>query len=193
MSTSPDYYKLKIQLKNISPLIWRTFIISNETSLTDLHKIIKIIMGWTDNKSYRYIFHKIHYGRYCEDYLNNNHRSVEGVTLNQLLKNIGDTFTYEYDYNNRWEHLITLEEILAYDTSYEQPKFVVGARACPPEDCAGLSSYEEFIEVLNNPKHKLYNYTLFELGGEIDPEYYSPYYVNLELKYLDMDEDDFPF
>ena len=42
--------------------------------------------------------------------------------------------------------------------------------ACPPEDCGGPWGYPEFLEAIQNPKHKQHEELLEWVGGEFDPE-----------------------
>ncbi|NBV06626.1 MAG: plasmid pRiA4b ORF-3 family protein, partial [Proteobacteria bacterium] len=41
-------YQLKITLTDSKPPIWRRILVSSETTLSKLHDIIQIAMGWTD-------------------------------------------------------------------------------------------------------------------------------------------------
>lgn len=48
MDNSAKIYQFKVRLKNISPMIWRRFLIQSNNTLKDLHYVIQILMGWTD-------------------------------------------------------------------------------------------------------------------------------------------------
>lgn len=50
-ASSKRTYQLKIFLREISPMIWRRLLVSNEILLVDLHEIIQISMGWKTNIS----------------------------------------------------------------------------------------------------------------------------------------------
>ncbi|WP_309731458.1 IS1096 element passenger TnpR family protein [Chamaesiphon sp. OTE_75_metabat_556] len=43
-------YQLKIFILGISPMIWRRFKVhsNSNSTITDLHYIVQIVMGWTD-------------------------------------------------------------------------------------------------------------------------------------------------
>jgi hypothetical protein len=41
-------YQLKIFILGISPMIWRRFKVHSNSTITDLHYIVQIVMGWTD-------------------------------------------------------------------------------------------------------------------------------------------------
>jgi hypothetical protein len=46
MSEFPTIYRLKVVLLGISPMIWRRLLVSGECTITDLHYILQIAMGW---------------------------------------------------------------------------------------------------------------------------------------------------
>ena len=48
MPNNTKIYQFKIYLKEISPMIWRRFLIRSDSTLKDLHYVIQILMGWTD-------------------------------------------------------------------------------------------------------------------------------------------------
>lgn len=80
---------------------------------------------------------------------------------------------YVYDFGDNWEHKVKLENILPRDKNINYPICIDGKRACPPEDCGGIWGYEEFLEVIKNPKHKEHKQMLEWIGGEFDPEYFN--------------------
>jgi len=43
--TNNQVYQFRINLKNITPMIWRRFLIQDDRTITDLHYVIQIIMG----------------------------------------------------------------------------------------------------------------------------------------------------
>jgi len=42
-----EVYQFRICLRHISPAIWRRLLVRNDSTITDLHYIIQIAMGWT--------------------------------------------------------------------------------------------------------------------------------------------------
>jgi hypothetical protein len=63
---------------------------------------------------------------------------------------------------------------------------VTGARHRPPEDVGGVSGYEEFLEVIHDPKHPEHEDYLGwaekDTGGKrLDPKYFNIDEVNRAL------------
>ncbi len=67
---------------------------------------------------------------------------------------------YEYDFGDGWQHLITLEEIVAAAPGKKYPRGTAGERAGPPDDRGGPGGYESLLDVLTDPD---------------DPEHASPH------------------
>jgi len=53
-----------------------------------------------------------------------------------------------------------------------------GRRNGPPEDCGGVSGYEELLEVIKNPDHEEYEHYSTWVGDDFEPEYFNLERVN---------------
>lgn len=62
-STVPIVYQLKVALIGISPMIWRRFLVNGDSTISDLHYILQLVMGWSDYHLNRFIIHGKQYGR----------------------------------------------------------------------------------------------------------------------------------
>ena len=54
-------YQIKIQLLKIAPPIWRRVIIPSDMLLSDLHKVIQSVMGWTNSHLHQFIKDETYY------------------------------------------------------------------------------------------------------------------------------------
>ena len=61
---------------------------------------------------------------------------------------------YEYDFGDGWEHLIEVQKVMPKEAGQKYPQLLKGKGACPPEDCGGIWGYYDFVEAINDPKHK---------------------------------------
>ena len=137
--TNKLIYQLKITLLNVKPLIWRRFQVESETTLSNLHEILQVVMGW-DN----YHLHSFSCG---ED---------ENIKLSEILTVENLEFLYTYDFGDNWEHKGLVEKILAPDPNVLYPLCLAGKRACPPEDCGGCWGYSDLLKILKKPSHPEY-------------------------------------
>ncbi len=181
-------FQIHILLKKSQPRIWRRILVSSETLLSDLHKIIQTVMGWTNthlhqfrkgDQFYALPFDDDDFEFYKTDY--------SGIAVKELLLNEGDKIIYDYDFGDSWEHDIRLEKILHPDTPLKYPVCIKGKRACPPEDCGGIWGYENMLEILKDKQHEEYKDIVEWLGDDdYDPEYFDIEEVNELLKEEDF-------
>jgi hypothetical protein len=186
---SANTYQLKIVLCHIKPPIWRKFRAPGDSNLGLLHAVIQLVMGWTNSHLHQFIIKDRIYSDPIfgldEDF---GARPVldEGKTaLMEVVPREKESFVYEYDFGDSWEHRITVEKILAPDPSVGAfSECIDGSRACPPEDCGGVSGYAELLEVIEHPKHEEYDSIMEWLGGGFDPEAFDREKVNFYLRKL---------
>ncbi len=177
-------YQLQIVLKGAKPKIWRRILVSSDTLLVDMHRIIQTTMGWTNSHLHRFFDGVDDYApvEFGIEYSKNSRTKK----LNSILKNEKDYLFYEYDFGDGWEHNIILEKILAADKQLQIPSCIAGKRNGPPEDCGGIWGYSDMLEVLKQPNHEEYKDFVEWLGGEFDPEYFDKSEVNKMLKKKDF-------
>ncbi|XP_044254808.1 uncharacterized protein y4hQ-like [Tribolium madens] len=153
--------QLKITLMGIRPPIWRRIQVCNSDTFEQLHEYIQLFMGWRE--CHLHEFETVENIRIVdvnyENFLDFESEQVikeDKVKLSQFLKTPNDRVKYSYDFGDNWEHLVVLEKILPFKTTVSYPKCVGGRRACPPEDCGGVSGYAQLLKVLANPSHRDY-------------------------------------
>jgi hypothetical protein len=145
-------FQLKIVLLETDPPVWRRIQIPESYTFYDLHVAIQNAMGWTDSHLHAY---EIRLGPrdeetvrienpYALDELEDaNPLVTTEVPLTDYLNKKGDRIFYEYDFGDGWEHEIVVEDILPKKEDSKYPVCLNGAMTCPPEDCGGISGYED--------------------------------------------------
>jgi hypothetical protein len=162
-------YQLKDVLLGISPMIWRRLLVSGECTITDLHYILQIAMGWADDHLNRFRIYGIEYGVYHERGIVFSH-NPDKIRLSDFQFRINEKFIYEYDFTDQWRHQIRVENILDFDPRKDYPLCIGGNWACPPEDCGGswrfmaLRQHYSLIEILER---------LYYIVEDEEPEYHS--------------------
>ncbi|MCD6543421.1 MAG: plasmid pRiA4b ORF-3 family protein [Flavobacteriaceae bacterium] len=179
-----DIFQIKISLDNAKPSIYRTILIEPDTNFVDFHDIIQIAMGWDD-----YHLHQFETGDYTiaepDEFMDIESIDPSSLTINEVLKKIGDKIKYEYDFGDGWAHTIQLEKIIPYQLNKNYPTCIRGKRACPPEDCGGIWGYENMREIIKDKKHPEYRKTIEWVGIDFDPDYFDIEYVNETLEDID--------
>ncbi|MFH1510270.1 MAG: plasmid pRiA4b ORF-3 family protein [Candidatus Woesearchaeota archaeon] len=115
----------------------------------------------------------------------------------ELINVEGQRFSYMYDFGDNWLHSLAVERISDDNGSVHAPVCTGGSRACPPEDCGGLSGYEHLMKVRLDKKHPEYKELIKGwLGEGYDPEYFDAGHMNklitdgkdLEEEYIPLSE-----
>ncbi|MBA3441808.1 MAG: plasmid pRiA4b ORF-3 family protein [Pyrinomonadaceae bacterium] len=179
-------YELKITLCQTDPPIWRQVLVTDSTTLGDLHWIIQLSLGWTNSHLHQFIIDGQYYsdpefelGEYLDE-VHDEHRTTLGKVI--AVENV--RFIYDYDFGDSWRHEISVEKIrpLGQDVTY--PQCAAGTRACPPEDCGGVWGYANFLAAIGDPSHPEHEEMLEWVGGAFDPERCDFKGINWQLKRL---------
>lgn len=173
----PHIYQLKVTLQGSKPPIWRRLLVPSSITLSKLHDVLQIAMGWTDSHLHQFIAAGHFYGQPDPEF------DVEviderTIRLDQLLKKPKDSITYEYDFGDSWEHKIALEKVLPFDPETTLPTCIEGTRACPPEDVGGIGGYAEFLQAIGDSSHPEHEQYVEWLGEAFDPEYFDVNTIN---------------
>ena len=174
-------YQFKITLKRIKPPIWRRIQVPETYTFWDLHVAIQDVMSWQDYHLHRFEIVNPATGALKLIGLPSDDDDWSRATLSGWRQKIAKWFTpenkvavYFYDFGDGWEHEVELEKILPRETGVRYPVCLGGKRACPPEDCGGVSGYERLLEIISNPDDDEYEEMLTWLGGKFDPEHFDP-------------------
>ena len=186
MAKSGAIYQFKVTLKDIDPPIWRRIQVPDCT-LGQLHEVLQVVMGWEECHLHQFIIRGAYYGPRAPDDMSWDleKHDEEQISISKIVKTRRRVrFTYEYDFGDSWQHEIVLEKTLDPEPKVKYPRCVEGARACPPEDVGGSWGYAEFLEAINDPKHKSHRDMREWIGGEFDPEKFDLKSVSRELSKL---------
>ena len=175
-------YLLKVTLKGTEPPIWRQFQVPADVTLYRLHTLLQTVMGWTNSHMHMFNIDGVDYGKPRPE------RSIFGrvikderrTKLNRVVTQEKKTFDYEYDFGDRWQHVIEVEKILPPEGP-SRAVCLAGARTCPPEDCGGVGGYEALLEAIADPQHPRHEESIEWLGEGFDPEAFDLEQVNRYL------------
>jgi hypothetical protein len=94
-------YSIKIALRGVSPMIWRRLQVRGCTSLADLHHIIQIAMSWDNDHLHCFHIYGEDYGLKYDGGMDFNHNARQ-VFLGDFGFDVGDRFSYTYDFTSYW-------------------------------------------------------------------------------------------
>jgi len=177
-------YRLKITLRDCKPPIWRRVVVRADMKLDRLHRVIQIAMGLTDSHLHQFLSGGAHYGQpdlegddFGSETLNEKHYTVADLAPGAKQK-----FIYEYDFGDSWEDEVLVEEVLPPDPDFKHPVCLVGANACPPEDCGGIPGYYDLLAALADPKREQHEEMKEWVGVAWDATRFSLEDANAGLK-----------
>ncbi len=178
------WYELNIELKDIKPRIWRSFLVDSDITLPKLHKVIQTIMGWSNSHLHQFVKDDIIFSLPDEEGFMESINYIN-IRLCEVLKTVGDSIIYEYDFGDDWEHELKLIK-KRDDIDSKHPLCINGERNCPPEDCGGVPGYEDLLKALKNPNKKNYKEIIEWIGDSYDPEIFDIQNINKLLKKKDF-------
>jgi hypothetical protein len=103
-------YLIKMVFRGISPMIWRRFWVSGNTSLADFHHIIQIAYSWDNDYLHRFHIYGKDYGINYAGGIGFSDDARE-VYIDRFGFGINDKFIYEYNFFKHWVIDIRIENI----------------------------------------------------------------------------------
>lgn len=117
----------------MDPPIWRRLQLSSETTLTRLHHVLHVVMGWREYHLHGYVIDGVEYGPQTQA----GGLPVigeRGLPLTYLVRTAPAQFIYPYDFGDGWTHTVDVEAITRPVRGKRYPVCFAGERVCPPED-----------------------------------------------------------
>jgi hypothetical protein len=172
-----------VQLDGILPAIWRRLLVRDDATLSQLHRVIQVAMGWQDCHLHEFEIAGQRYGMPGED-APQQQRDARRIRLAALALPVGARFEYRYDLGDYWVHRLVVEAPLAdaLPLTTGLGRCLGGARAAPPEDCGGAGGYLEFLRAMANPRHPQHAEFREWIGGGWDPEGFDAAVVDRALR-----------
>lgn len=172
-------YQLHCQLRGIDPPIWRDLLVPADLHLVSLHDVLQEAMDWTHGQRWRFEagdrwFEELKRTSPTRFLSAPDPTTAPRDTVANVLKQVGDSILYKYDFDDGWEIDVRLDAVQASDPSQGCPLCLAGANAAPPADCGGVSGFLRFKEALADPQYPDHEESL-----EMVPEGWSPEVCNV--------------
>lgn len=139
--------ELDVRIVEAEPDIWRKLQVRGDVTLAELHPFLQAAFGWEDSHLHRFIPGPERFGAFFVTE-NDEDEGIDGtpetdVRLDQVLLEIGDILSYDYDFGDSWTHTIRLTG--RSDLNVEAPpvRCTDGANQGPPEDVGGIHQYNQ--------------------------------------------------
>lgn len=179
-----DIVTVTVALDDIEPRVWRSLEVPADYHLGEVHRTLNAAMGWLDYHLHDFDVEGRRYGVPDTDWSIEGDSTIpeETVRLGELVAAGVREFTYTYDFGDDWRHTVTLDGIAPAEDGVFYPHCTAGEHAAVPEDCGGLPGFEEFIEVMADPKHPEHAEMVRWCGGEYDVDDFNVAEINRVLE-----------
>jgi Plasmid pRiA4b ORF-3-like protein len=170
---------LRIELLDVTPLVWRRIVVTNQWTFANLHQYLQWVMGWWDSHPHEFEvgdqvvapdwwIEEVGLDREVANY-RDEHRFSIAAAVSEL--GIRGEIEYRYDMGDDWRHRLVIEAPPpAWDENgLPLPGCIAGENACPPEDVGGPPGYQRFLETIGHRGSEEYVDMLRWIGGAFDP------------------------
>ena len=180
-------FQLKVTLEGSKPPIWRRVVVRDTIKLPKLHLVLQLVMGWTNSHLHRFRVGKTYYGVPPDPlfaWSEVEELNEKRFRLVDIASGPGESFHYEYDFGDFWNHVVTVEKTLPVPPDFTHALCLGGSLACPLEDSGGIYGYYEKLEIIANPADPDHAEICEWVGPHFDPEYFNVEAENRALKKL---------
>ncbi|MBF0335527.1 MAG: plasmid pRiA4b ORF-3 family protein [Alphaproteobacteria bacterium] len=162
--------RIRIELQDIQPTIWRRVDVPLSCTLMMLNDIIQVAMGWQDTHLFDFRIGDRAYGVPSDEMDGPRVFSAKSLRLRDVVARGVERFLYVYDFGDDWRHDVTIEAVRDGEPDIDYPVFVGGAGRGPPEDVGGPYGFMAFLEAALNPVHPEHRRMLEWYGGPFRPD-----------------------
>ena len=140
-------YRLRIQLDDVDPPIWRELFVDAGITLRQLHHILQVAFGWESTHEHYFKISRATYRELPKELpptagskLFSDHHTKLSAVAKEKQK-----FSYVYGRHEEWTHRITVKMILSNDETLGRAILDAGQLNGPTEHCEGPLDYTEFL------------------------------------------------
>jgi hypothetical protein len=175
-------WRLKIELLDVTPTVWRRLIVPETIKLPKLDRAIQAAFGWTNSHLHEFFIGGVRYA-YPDPEWAEELKQVDETRI-VLLDALGyeaRSFDYVYDFGDHWHHVAIVEDRHIQTSPTSPVHCSAGENACPPEDVGGAHGYAGFLDAIEDPGHEEHDRYLEWIGGRFNPKRFDLNATNLAL------------
>ncbi len=135
-------FRLRIDLLEIDPAVWRIVDVPSTITLRSLHDVIQAVMPFEDRHLYEFRVGEHRYGVPDPEF--GADLTIRDAKCIRLARFIGEgltNFGYIYDFGDHWEHAVRVEGARNAEPSVPSPILVDAGYRAPPEDVGGAPGF----------------------------------------------------
>jgi len=144
---SDSIFRLKIELKDVKPLVWRRIEINTDATFQELHNAIRDAFGWSGTHLHDFTYRDPTFhnrinringllpdGTVNEELFSNDELQEDVVNLSTIFDLGIHHIIYTYDFGDNWEHKVINEGKFPRDNNQMYPQVIKSIGDCPEED-----------------------------------------------------------
>lgn len=179
--------KATLLLDNFS--VWREVTVPLRFTFDELHTVMQTLFSWANYHLHDFVILDkdepvAHIVTEFDDFDAEYDEPVvleQEIALEEYLPKYKQA-VYRYDFGDGWEHLIEVQNIL-FDYDQTHAHCLAGEGDAPPEDVGGEGGYENFMEIMADPKHPEHAEMKEWVSGQYWHRPFELDAVNRQLKY----------
>jgi hypothetical protein len=129
---------LRAVLRHVSPMVIRQVAVSNQTSLPEFNDMFCTVLGWSGNLDYIFRVHAQEFTSF--------RRKTRSSALHEFRLHRQEKFLYICDTLHMWEWDVQVLDIQEATKEDEEPAYMSGRGATPPEFCGGPTGYRLMLK-----------------------------------------------
>jgi len=154
-------HQFLVVLTGTQPLVWRRIQVPQTATYWDLHVAIQDAMGWEDMHLHEFRLGIPKDGLGIRVGMDEEDDDVDCPLAlgweRELSEDFGRSYerpamTYHYDFGDDWLHGVIHEGTAMPARPFRYALCLAGERACPPEDCGGLSGFADVLHAVAHPE-----------------------------------------
>ena len=158
--------RLRIELQEIEPTVWRRTDVPHSSTLLALHDFIQFAFLWTDSHLFEFAIGSRRYGQPHDDcFADEELCRAASIRVKTVVDRDIERFVYTYDFGDNWRHDTFVEELREGEPDVDYPAFLASERRGPPEDVGGVTGFVESLEAMPDPLHEEHD-AVIEWYGE---------------------------
>ncbi len=172
---------LRVTLLDVSPLVWRLLRVPSAITLSALHAVLQVAMGWENRHLHQWLVGDEVYASSDEEDWGEDLADEATAVLGEIAT-VDSVFQYDYDLGDGWEHVVEVVAVENYDGTVPPVAVLDGARSAPPEDSGGPLGYEHLLDALNDPADEDHEELVALIGDGFDANRFNIAQVNRQLE-----------
>ncbi|TCK28149.1 pRiA4b ORF-3-like protein [Ancylobacter aquaticus] len=156
MSDVDRIARLKIEMDDWQPSIWRRVDVPLTASLRTVHDVIEAVMSFEDTHLFEFRAGEQRFAIPDPEWdsLRDRTYSAKTTKLGVLVDRGVTELSYTYDFGDDWRHTITIEATAAADPTMDYLRDINDKRRAPPEDVGRIPGFELLLEAIADPSHE---------------------------------------